>query len=385
MRIVHLADTHLGYRAYHRVNARGVNLREADVALAFREAIDRAIELGPDLVVVAGDVFHQVRPSNAAIADAFRQFARLRAALPRTPVAIIAGNHDTPRSTEMGNILRLFEEIPGLHVAYHEARRFHLRALDAAVLCVPHNALAGAERVALEPEPDASANVLVAHAAVDDARLRFFGEYGGAWLEPEAWRAEDWSYVALGHYHLFEQLAPNVAYSGATERTSPNLWEEAGAPKGLIEFDTESGLLVFHRLESPRPVVDLEPIDVRGRTAEGVDAALEEALGRVEDGLEGKIVRVRLVNCPRAVYRAMDHHKVRQARARATHLHLDVRTPEVVRTDASGAPGRRATLAEEVEHFLRVDWPISSPEIDRDALAALALQYLREVEEEAGV
>lgn len=383
MRIVHLADTHLGYRAYHRVTARGINLREADVAKAFREAVERTIALRPDLVLVAGDLFHSVRPSNAAIADAFRQFARLREALPGTPTVLIAGNHDTPRAAEVGSILRLFEEIPGVHVAAHEARRFHFRELDAAVLALPHNALIGPEPLAVEPEPTASVNVLVAHASVEHPRLRFFGEYGGARLAPEAFRAEEWSYVALGHYHLFARLGPNLAYAGATERTSSNVWEEAESPKGFVEFDTERGDLAFHALESPRPVLDLEPLEAYGRSPEEADAALEALVAAVEGGLDGKIVRVRLVNCPRAVYRAMDHRRIRQMRARATHLHLDVRPPEAARAEASGAPGRRATLEEEVERFLRSDYRPEHPGLDRAALVALALEYLRQPDETA--
>ena len=105
MRLAHLADLHLGFRAYHRLvpgrdggAAPRYNAREYDVATAFRTALDRIIELEVDLVLVAGDVFHTVRPSNAAIAAAFRQFARLSAALPDVPVVIIAGNHDSPRA-----------------------------------------------------------------------------------------------------------------------------------------------------------------------------------------------------------------------------------------------------------------------------------------------
>ena len=97
MRIAHLADLHLGYRAYHRATPRGVNVREADVADAFRRAVARVVDLQPDLVLVAGDVFHTVRPSNTAIADAFRQFTVLTQGLPGVPVVMIAGNHDSPR------------------------------------------------------------------------------------------------------------------------------------------------------------------------------------------------------------------------------------------------------------------------------------------------
>src|SRR5512142_220188 len=148
MLLAHLADLHLGYRAYHRLAPGGLNARERDVAQAFRAALDRIIELKPDLVLVAGDVFHTVRPSNAAIADAFRQFSRLAAALPETPIVVIAGNHDSPRAVETGSILRLFAEIPGVVAVDDQSRSVLLESLDAAVLCLPHNALAGGQPIA---------------------------------------------------------------------------------------------------------------------------------------------------------------------------------------------------------------------------------------------
>ncbi len=120
MKLAHLADLHLGFRQYHRQTPAGINQREADVAHAFRAAIDGVIAARPDAVVVAGDLFHSVRPTNAAIVFAFRQFQRLREALPDAPVILIAGNHDTPRSAETGSILRLFEEL-GVDVAADEA------------------------------------------------------------------------------------------------------------------------------------------------------------------------------------------------------------------------------------------------------------------------
>ena len=91
MRIVHLSDIHLGYRQYQRLTAGGINQREADVAGTFRRAIDAVIELRPDLIVVGGDVFHSVRPSNPSILHAFAQFSRLRSALPETVIVMVAG------------------------------------------------------------------------------------------------------------------------------------------------------------------------------------------------------------------------------------------------------------------------------------------------------
>src|ERR1041384_3677158 len=111
MRLVHLSDLHLGYRQYQRLTPPGVNQREADVAKTLAAAVDRIIELAPDAVLVAGDVFHTVRPTNQAILHAFLQFARLVRELPDAVIVMIAGNHDTPRTSETGGILPLLAQL----------------------------------------------------------------------------------------------------------------------------------------------------------------------------------------------------------------------------------------------------------------------------------
>src|SRR3954465_10931047 len=151
VKLAHIADPHLGIRQYHRQTPNGINQREADVAQAFRAEIDGVIAARADVVVVAGDLFHSVRPTNAAIVFAFHQFQRLRESLPEAPIVLIAGNHDTPRSAETGSILRLFEEL-GVDVATEEPRRFVYPRLDLAVLAVPHQALMASPRPVLRPE-----------------------------------------------------------------------------------------------------------------------------------------------------------------------------------------------------------------------------------------
>ena len=160
MKLAHIADSHLGIRQYHRQTPTGINQREADVANAFRGVIDDVIRAGPDVVVIAGDLFHSVRPTNAAIVFAFRQFQRLREALPKAPVIVVAGNHDTPRSSETGSILKLFEEL-GVSVAADVARRFEFPELDLSVLAVPHQALVDPEELQIRPDGPARHQVLV--------------------------------------------------------------------------------------------------------------------------------------------------------------------------------------------------------------------------------
>ena len=59
---------------------------------------------------------------------------------------------------------------------------------------------------------------------------------------------------------LFTQLAPNTFYSGAIERTTTNIWQEADDKKGFIEFDLDKKECKFHSLSSPRKVIDLKKL-----------------------------------------------------------------------------------------------------------------------------
>lgn len=386
MIIAHLADLHLGFRAYHRVTARGVNAREADVAAAFREAVNALVALRPDLVLVAGDVFHTVRPSNTAISEAFRQLVSLTSRLPDAPVVLIAGNHDSPRSTDTGNILALFREIPGVLVVTEQAEAVRLPGLDASVLCLPHNALArGAEEVALEPDPAAAVNLLMLHGTVAGAaaegKIRYVSEYGGVAVQDTAIAPERWDYVALGHYHIVTELAPNMWYAGGIERTSTNVWLEAEGPKGFLTYDTERRAATFHPLPG-RPVVDLPRLSARGMTAAEVDAAIRDAVDGLPGGIEGKVVRLVVTDIPRYLVRELDHRRVREYKAQALHFHLDARPPEVRRVVGYGAPLRRQSLREQVESYLATQWTPTSADVDRARLVALARTYLDAVGEE---
>jgi DNA repair protein SbcD/Mre11 len=383
VRIAHLADLHLGYRAYHRMTPRGTNVREADVAQAFRHAVARLVEIGPDLVLVAGDVFHTVRPSNTAIAEAFRQLTVLTERLPEVPVLLIAGNHDSPRSADTGNILTLFREIEGVKVVCDEARAVHLPQVEATVLCLPHVALAGGMETALEPDPDAKHNVLMLHGMVSGAaaerKIRYVAEFGGATVPDTDVGPERWDYVALGHYHLAVDLAPNMWYAGGIERTSNNIWMETG-PKGFLLYDTEARRADFQPLET-RPVMDLERIAARGLAAAEVDERIRSAVEGVPGGIRGKMVRMVVADVPRAVVRELNHRRIREWKAEALHFHLDARPPEVRRRSGSGAPVRRLSLPEQVASYLRKGWERRDATLEVERLVELGTSYVERTEE----
>ncbi len=385
MRLAHIADPHLGIRQYHRQTSGGINQREADVARAFRTAIDGVIAATPDVVVVAGDLFHSVRPTNAAIVFAFRQFQRLREALPQAPIVIIAGNHDTPRSVETGTILRLFEEL-GIEVAAEEARRLVYAPLDLSISAVPHQALVGTERTALRPEGTEKYQVLVLHGEIEGMfPERSAADYGGALISLNEFGPDDWTYVALGHYHVQHRVAGHAWYAGALEYVSPNLWgelieeEQHGSPgKGWLLADLDTGRVTPQPVPRARDILDLEPVRAEGLSATAVDRLIAERVAAVPGGIAEKIVRLRVYDVPRHVARELNHASIRGYKAEALHFHLDIRRPEIQRTVGVGAPSRRQTLPELVSSYLSTR-PLPA-ELDRKEFVRLGRELMDAVE-----
>ncbi len=414
MRLVHLSDLHLGFRQFQRQTSAGVNQREADVAATCARAVDQVIALAPDIVLVGGDVFHHVRPSNSAILDGFRLFARLRAALPDALMVMIAGNHDVPRSSDAGCILQLFTELD-VHVVYRGPARIDDPERDLAVLAVPYVPPGVGERNAGDdadaaPPPrvfttDANRrfNVLLAHDEVrgvmpEAAR----GDRSYRPLDPLELEAAPWDYVGLGHYHVYRRIELRHAasgreipcwYSGSLDYTSTNPWTEVqeevrrssaepGRGKGFIEHDLVTGRHVFHPVAPSRRLVDLPPIDGAGRTAAELDALIAAAIERADDRIDDSIVRLVVRDVMRHVVRTLDYTPLRDIRRRTLHFHLDTRKPDAVQADAaSGAPGRRATLRDRLAERLQ-QRPLA-PGLDRDRLIQLGLAYLTRAEDAA--
>ncbi|HKU36516.1 MAG TPA: hypothetical protein VJR89_00175, partial [Polyangiales bacterium] len=322
-------------------------------------------------------------PTNTSIVHAYQQFSRLKQSLPDAIIVMIAGDHDTPRSAEIGCILRLFSPL-GIHVVHGEPQRLQFPDRDLSILAVPD---ALRDHPALDPDPSAKNNILVIHCelpgtvpAYADGQERAIVE-----VKVEEIKPETWSYVAVGHYHTFRHYAPNMCYSGSLEYASLNIWADLAEEKqlklpgkGMVEFDLTTQKRKFHFLPATRPIIDLPPIAARGMSAADLDAAIMEGIQRVSGGIDDKIIRQVVRDVPRHIARELDHKVLRELKRRALHYHLDTRRPEVIRSVASGGPGRRPSLAETVRDHLQRR--IITSDIDRERLVGMGLDYLREAE-----
>ncbi|MBC7789919.1 MAG: metallophosphoesterase [Anaerolineae bacterium] len=378
MKLVHLADLHVGFRQYHRLTLRGMNQREADIEGTFQRAVDLVIRIAPDLVVIGGDIFHTVRPMNPAIVHAFTHFARMRRELPDVPIIMVAGNHDQPRSTETGSILALFEELD-IDVAHAAPKEFIYPERDLFVLAIPD--LPGS-RPQLLPPPGYRHNVLLIHGEVEGvlpAAARV--ERAALEIKLRELNANKWSYVALGHYHVHKQIAANAYYSGSLDYTSTDPWSELreeralGLPgKGLIEYDLDTAKHTFHHLDCSRCVVDLLPLLARGMSPKELDLGIKDRLDAIPGGIDNAIVRLVVQDVPRHIGRELNHRQLREYKRRAFHLNIDLRRPVVTRMVSGGAPGRRPMLGDVLRTYLGRR-PLDSA-LNRDELIKLGVRYL---------
>jgi DNA repair exonuclease SbcCD nuclease subunit len=391
VKLAHLADLHLGFRQFERQTPRGGNQREVDVAEAFRRAVDDLLDQRPDVIVIAGDVFHSVRPTNPAILFLFQQLQRLRVGLPDAPIVIIAGNHDTPRSAETGTILRLYETL-GAHIVVDAARRVELPKLECAVYAVPHQAIVQAERPALRPERQFKYNILLLHGEIEGMLDvdRSVAEYGGAVVSRADLGAARWDYVALGHYHVTHEVEANVWYAGSLDYVSTNPWGELTDEhrhklpgKGYLLVDLPGGKPVFRPIAPVRRFIDLPPVEGAGLTAQEIDAAITQRVEKSKPPIDDQVVRLVVNDVSRGTARDLDHTAVRAIKSRALNFQLDLRRPAPAEREVGvGGPGRRLTLPETVREYLRRR-PLDA-DLERDEFVRLGVEYVERAAADAG-
>jgi exonuclease SbcD len=371
--LCHLSDVHLGYRRYNKLTKAGLNQREVDVNVAFQEAVDRIIAIKPDAVVIAGDLFHSVRPSNGVITFCFRQLRKLSRSI-GAPIVIVGGNHEAPKRVDTGSVLQLLSEIEGVYVADSALEIFTFPDRGLAITCVPHAAFSDLSTMSLRADDRFPHNVLVAHAQVNEG---WVSDFGGAEVDLNSLKPHEWDYIALGHVHIHRVVGRQAVYAGAIEHTSTNIWGEARELKGFLEVSLPTGKRTFHPLTSPREIVVIESIDGTGMEPQDVMRVISERIDGVAGGLDGKIARLALNNISRETYKNLDHKALRALRMKALHLTLDITFMTTAGdVQSMGRPGA-GLLKDQLVEFSKT-W--EAPGIANRELSEVLERYLTKVE-----
>lgn len=372
--ICHLADVHLGYRRYNRVTKSGHNQREMDVNAAFRECIDRILQLRPALVIIAGDLFHHVRPTNAVLSFGFRQIKRL-AQVGKIPVVIVAGNHEYPKRADTGCALELLSEIENVFIADRRIEKFQFPEIDFCVTCLPQPALAGIDKGEIRADDNFKFNVLALHAQLSKQTI---SDFGGVEVDLSLLSPHEWDYIALGHLHEMQEVGLNATYSGSLEHTGTNIWSGADRRKGFLEISFPGAKKTFHSLSSPREILDLPEIDATALEAPDVDSLIEESLENVPGGIQGKIVRLPVINIPLRVMAGLNYKKIREYKSRALSLIVEFRQTASANQNAGVKLAPPRTLIEELSAFCETSEPGDFP---ADEVKKLLLSYLERTDQ----
>jgi len=217
MKLIHIADTHLGLAAFSRLDPdSGMNLREKQIYDNFLRGIHDIINARPDVLIHAGDIFDTVKPKTKAYTTVLEALERLDEA--GIPLVIIAGNHSMVKTRYTTSPFEVLTYHKSPVTAAYRFRYEKVEIGDTLFHLIPNMLRAEDYRTAYN-EIEFSRNhnnVLVTHGLatqIKDKRLATVAEHE---LDSTI-LSEHFDYIALGHYHRQCQITDNAWYSGSTE------------------------------------------------------------------------------------------------------------------------------------------------------------------------
>lgn len=350
LHLAHLSDTHVGYEAYRVLSARGNNQRGEDVVRAMIACVDEIISADPPLVIHSGDVADRPGIPVRLILLLRQQFTRLAGLRPdgtRRQVVVISGNHDQPANRKEACYLELLRGIPGVHVVtnHYETVTFDGTGTslgcdpdlgDVAVHALPHDVLKTVDFAAVAPL-EGHRNILTVHGVAGGSEL-YVRSLGREFAVPTDVLARDWSYVALGHWHL-QGPVPLVAtggsrtngeigrvwYAGSTENMGFGDMLDNGERRGWLQVRLRSGELpdVTRRNVPIRTMFRLPHLDANGMSPEQIAAALSSNLKQAT--VTGAVVGQVVTGVTRELWSLVDLVSVRAHANGALHYEISVR------------------------------------------------------------
>ncbi|MGI8793064.1 MAG: metallophosphoesterase family protein [Acidimicrobiales bacterium] len=316
MKVAAIGDAHLGRSYLNVVSDAGINQREHDFELSFSAAVDLALAQEPDVIVWLGDIFDHPRPSYRSYRVAQRALGKIRDH--GVPLALITGNHDTPRLPGTGSPYSpLADAFPEMHFAHRLSyERFELAGL--VIHAVPQmmtveatlDALAEADR---QRSADKS-NLLLTHPRITQVEPRY-ADINEIEVDASVLKSD---FVLLGHYHFHTKVREGIWYAGSTDTFT--FADDPDKAKGILVLDTDTGDCRHVPLADQRPMVTLDTIEAIGL---GHKELAELVLSRAASAPDGCVARLYIDGVDPEAYRLLDVEEIRAASAQTLHLKLE--------------------------------------------------------------
>jgi exonuclease SbcD len=369
MRVIHLADVHIGVENYSRpateadVDALpayfspdvdrsiyvGMPTRLLDFLSTLDEAVDFALTKSADVVLFAGDAYKSRDPSQTHQREFARRVARL--ANNGVPVFLLVGNHDIPHIAGRASSLEIFPtlDVRNVHVGDSISTSTILtREGSLQVVALPWirrgSFMAREEMQALSLDQiteeiesrltdllhqqiqklDPSLpSILCGHVSVSGAKLSsertmMLGKDHMLLLSTLANPIFD--YVGLGHIHRHQILAnsPIVSYAGSLQRVD---FSEEEEEKGFCVIDLDPAQGQGNRVVSFEfhPVKARPFLTINVTVKEEQDPTEEVVKAIAKHNVVGSVVRVH-VSMPSSVEPLLREREIRAALQEAGYV-----------------------------------------------------------------
>jgi len=192
--------------------------------------IKYAVKNEIDVIFVAGDIFHVYNPSEKLL-KILVWFIKL-AIKNGVAVRFITGNHDTDGINYAFESLKNLAELNSFDSDYPMLAFFPLKENQSTIYtedikgtCVVYvpwqNNMAEVLVESRGLKSNSKPNVLITHCAVDGASTNSGYEMKRTKITKKI--LSGWDYVALGDFHKYQEVMPNVYYSGSIVKT---VWDE---------------------------------------------------------------------------------------------------------------------------------------------------------------
>lgn len=268
MRILHIADLHLGQTLYHHY------LRHDEHEFFFSQLNTWIQEYKPDALLVCGDIFDIPRPS-ASIWQLFtRVFVDIHNILPEMRIVIISGNHDSPSALQshneiwkLANTYLIGSPPPVISTNNGWEEKFIIRLKNGYIVGVPYmsgDRIDVYDRLMEYVESENINNlpvVMTGHLTVRGSNTTGHSDQIGNLKSVDATRlGNKFDYMALGHIHrpqtiahISDSMKDNVQYSSPVIRYSGSVIhvscdENYTHSVTLVDLDKHGGTVKLKQL-----------------------------------------------------------------------------------------------------------------------------------------
>jgi DNA repair exonuclease SbcCD nuclease subunit len=226
MRFIHIADVHLG--AEPDKGFPWAQERKESIYETFRGIIEKCRSERPDLLLIAGDLFHK-----QPLVRELKEVDSLFASIPGVRVVIIAGNHDYISGISNYNGFEWSDNVTFFRTEQTESVYFEDINTEVYGLSFCHRQIHEALLDGVRPQHPDRINILLMHG----------GEPGNLPVDRKRLCAAGFDYIACGHIHVPLEVSERMRYPGSPEPQERNDTGGRGYIAGSIEKSGNESLL----------------------------------------------------------------------------------------------------------------------------------------------